>query len=201
MRLLKFFIVSFFITFVFLSAKTYQFKAQGGQGNLKDVMLTFGDFILELKEDNFFYNVEDNSKDIELGDEKSISYELEYNGATKSGEVSLSGGVISIDVSSFQEKNKKKGLKQITKARAKKAQSIPASKFNLSQSEARRIPGAGNDILRTVSALPGVQGTADANGGFIFVEVVKMIFIILLILLEFQILFIRWDFIRQFQIF
>lgn len=164
MKLFRFFLIILLCSFVFLSAKIYQFKAQGGQVKLKDVMLTFDDFILELREDGFFYNVEDNNKDIELGEKKIINYQLEYNGENQNGEVSLGSGIINVDVSSFQAKNKKKDLKELTKTRAKKTKSIPASKFNLSQEEARRIPGAGNDILRTVSALPGVQGTADANG-------------------------------------
>lgn len=162
--ILKFILVYLnFISF-YLVAKTYQFKAENSQESLSDVLLTFDDIILELREDDFFYNVEDDSKDIELKEKSKINYQLEHGGNKESGEVNLNGSVIGIDVSSLKAKEKSKNLKQITKTRAKKAKSIPASKFNLSQNEARRIPGAGNDILRTVSALPGVQGTADANG-------------------------------------
>ena len=164
MKWQRFIFIFFFFCFAFLSAKTYQFKAVDKKQGLSGVLFTFDNFILELKEDGFFYNVEDDKKEVELGEKKKINYQLEYKNKTQSGEVSLSGDVVSISLASYQKENNKKDLKQITKTKASRAKSIPASKFNLSQNEARRIPGAGNDILRTVSALPGVQGTADANG-------------------------------------
>ena len=158
-KLLFFFIV---FTFCFPIAKKYQFQGENVPDGIKDVLLIFDDFVLELNEDGFFYNVENNSKEIEIQKKKEIEYTIEYQDKTESKKISLNSNTISIDLSAFQ--SDEQGLKEITKTRAKKAKSIPASKFSVSQEEARRIPGAGNDILRSVVALPGVQGTADANG-------------------------------------
>ena len=165
--ILKFFFF-FFSLYCYLFSAQYQFKAifknsqQAEESSKYLLIFEEQDLFLEIRGDLFFDIASGKSLiDLPSG---NYRYILEYENQKTSREIFLpqDNSTIEIDLKNFG--GKKEILTEITKVRAKKKKQVIGGKISLTAKEARRVPGAGNDILRSVVALPGVQGTAGANG-------------------------------------
>lgn len=158
--------VAFLLTFCF--SRSYQFKViNNNSDNTQEnsvfflIIATLDDLILETKQDNFFYDATSNKKEFSLEQGKEYSYTFSTDNKSVEGSFVAGGGeVINFDAKVLFDKNTKKNLREISKIRAKKKVKELGNGISLLSAEARLIPGAGNDILQSVTSLPGVGGTS-----------------------------------------
>ena len=170
--IMKHILICFLVLIYFLSANTFQFRLEEFKNNNQEYFLIIAsqDLALVSKKDGFFYSITEDQKEFTFNkDTATIEYTLKLGDQTQEGKINLnqSDKTILIKNKGLSKINSNKSLKELSTTQVKKKQKNTYTK-SISAAIAKLAPGAGGDIIRSVTSLPGVVG--DGGGGELFIR-------------------------------